>query len=126
VPIPKGLATRLQAHAAGQPATAPLLLKASGGPWLKSNHGDMFASVVRNAGLNPSVTIYALRHSSITRQLLAGVPTRLVASLHDTSVKRIEANYSRSISDHADTIARRGLLDVNEPTVADNVVRLER
>jgi integrase len=125
VPIPKGLATRLQAHAAGRPATAALLLKASGGPWLKSNHGDMFTSVVRDAGLDPSVTIYALRHSSITRQLLAGVPTRLVASLHDTSVKRIEANYSRSISDHADTIARRALLDVNEPA-AGNVVSLGR
>jgi hypothetical protein len=40
-------------------------------------------------------------------------------------VKRIEANYSRSITDHADTIARRALLDVSEP-VGGNVVPIVR
>ena len=34
-----------------------------------------------------------LRHSSITRQLLRGVPTRVVAASHDTSVPMIEKSY---------------------------------
>jgi hypothetical protein len=71
------------------------------------------------------VTIYALRHSSITRQLLAGVPTRLVAALHDTSIKMIEHTYNRHIADHSDTIARRALLDLSAPAGA-NVVPLAR
>ena len=37
-----------------------------------------------------NVEPYALRHSSIVRQLREGLPTRLVASLHDTSVPMIE------------------------------------
>jgi hypothetical protein len=42
--------------------------------------------------------MYALRHSSIVRQLLAGVPVRIVAAGHDTSVKMIEHTYSRKRS----------------------------
>ena len=43
-------------------------------------------AAVAAAGLDPhEVTIYALRHSSIVRQLLAGVPVRVVAVNHDTS-----------------------------------------
>jgi hypothetical protein len=58
------------------------------------------------------VTIYALRHSSIVRQLLAGVPVRVVAVNHDTSVAMIERTYSRYIGDHADALARKALLDL--------------
>jgi hypothetical protein len=53
--------------------------------------------------------MYALRHTSIVRQLLAGVPTRVVAALHDTSVTMIERNYSRYIGDHVDDIVRATL-----------------
>jgi hypothetical protein len=53
--------------------------------------------------------MYALRHTSIVRQLLAGVPTRVVAALHDTSVVMIERNYSRFIGDHVDDIVRATL-----------------
>jgi hypothetical protein len=50
---------------------------------------------VKEAGEDVSeVTIYAL-HSNIVRQLLAGVPTRVVALNHDTSVAMIEKTYSR-------------------------------
>jgi hypothetical protein len=40
-----------------------------------------------------------LRHSSIVRQLLAGVPIRIVAVKHDSSVPMIERALS---GDHAD------------------------
>ena len=46
--------------------------------------------------------MYALRHSNIVRQILAGVPLRVVAVNHDTSV---------GIGDHADALARVALLD---------------
>ena len=79
---------------------------------------------MKAAGLDPGeVTIYALRHSSIVRQLLANVPVRIVAAGHDTSVVMIEATYSRHIGDHADALARRALLDLGEP-ITGNVVSI--
>ena len=76
---------------------------------------DPFAQAARAAGLDPAeVTIYALRHSNIVRQLLAGVPLRVVAVNHDTSVSMIERNYSRYIGDHADALARVALLDITD------------
>ena len=61
------------------------------------------------------VTIYALRHSNIVRQILAGVPIRVVAVNHDTSVAMIERTYSRYIGDHSDQLARGVLLDTSAP-----------
>jgi integrase len=112
VPISVGVAAGLAAAVEGQAPTVPLLVKPSGGPWKKSDHARPFARVARLAGLNPKeVTLYALRHSSVVRQLLAGVPIRVVAVNHDTSVVMIERTYSRYIGDHADALARRALLD---------------
>jgi hypothetical protein len=73
-----------------------------------------------------------LRHSSICRALLAGVPTSVVARLHDTSSRIIEAHYGAFIADFADGIARKGLLGVEPPepvtpvTLITNVVPLTR
>ena len=78
----------------------------------RRHHRDDFRAVVEAAGLDPDeVTLYALRHSSIVRQLLANVPIRIVATLHDTSVKMIERTYSRHIAEHTDELARRALLE---------------
>ena len=117
VPISLGLAVRLAAAADGRVPTAPLLVKPNGESWKKADHARPFARVVKLAGFDPrQVTIYALRHSSIARQLLAGVPIRVVAVNHDTSVMMIERTYSRYISDHADAVARAALLDTTPAT----------
>jgi integrase len=124
VPIPVSLAVKLRRAAEGKAPMAPLLTKPSGEPWKKSDHSRAFVRSVRAAGLDPNeVTIYALRHSSIVRQLLAGVPVRVVAVNHDTSVFMIERTYSRYIGDHADALARKALLDL-ATVPEDNVVPL--
>ena len=110
---PASLAAKLKSD---RPADAPLLL-------YRDHHRRPFARAVHRAGVDPGVTIYALRHTSIVRQLLAAVPIRVVASGHDTSVVMIEKNYSKYIGDHADTIVRRAILDPSAPT-GDNVVPL--
>jgi integrase len=108
VPIPASLAKRLQTK---RPDDAPLLVKPSGEAWAKSDHTRPFRRAAKKAGLNPDeATIYALRHSSITRQLLRGVPIRVVASLHDTSVAMIERTYSVDIDQHVDAIVRPALI----------------
>ncbi len=113
VPIPPSLAAKLQAASGGHPADAPLLLRRHDGRWRKGDHARPFQKAAAAAGLDPAeVTFYALRHSSIVRALLAGVPVRVVATTHDTSITMIERTYSRHISDHADAVSRRALLDL--------------
>jgi integrase len=119
VPISPELAVRLAVAVEGQAPTDPLLVKPSGEPWKKSDHSRPFARITKRIWLDPhEVTLYALRHSSIVRQLLAGVPIRVVAVNHDTSVVMIERTYSRYISDHADALARAALLDTTHAMVS--------
>jgi integrase len=105
VPITPELADRLKG------LTGVLLRRADGRPWAKINLTHYFAGVTKGVTFNnPSkVTMYALRHTSIVRQLLANVPVRVVAALHDTSVVMIERNYSKYIADHADELVRAAL-----------------
>jgi integrase len=124
VPIGTALARSLRHAAAGREEHAPLLIRADGGPWRPGNHGRPFAEAVTRAGLDPKViTLYALRHSSIVRQLLANVPIRVVATTHDTSTSMIERTYSAHISDHSDVLIRRGMLDIAQPA-GSNLVPL--
>jgi integrase len=62
------------------------------------------------AGLPPTTIPYALRHSSIVRGLRAGLPIRLVAALHDTSVAMIERHYSRWITEGLEELAARAVV----------------
>jgi hypothetical protein len=122
VPISAPLAARLRTCAKDRAATAPLLLKTSQEPWRKSDHNRLFGRAVKAAGLDPEVvTLYALRHSNIVRQIKANVPIRIIAANHDTSVAMIERNYSEFITDHTDALARAAMLDIPERSEA-NVV----
>ncbi|HKD24936.1 MAG TPA: site-specific integrase [Xanthobacteraceae bacterium] len=106
VPIPESLAERLKGR------TGTLLKRPGRDSWAKTNLPHRFEEATKDLALSqPRVTIYALRHTSIVRQLLAGVPIRVVAALHDTSVLMIERNYSEYIADHADELARPTLLE---------------
>nr|WP_249817468.1 tyrosine-type recombinase/integrase [Bradyrhizobium sp. 143] len=109
LPISTRLAQALRKQAAGRAAHALLFEKM----W---NLATTFRPVVEHLGLGPDVTPYALRHSSIVRQLLKGVPTRVVAAHHDTSVAMIEKNYSRYIiGDPSEALTRATLLDFEKP-----------
>jgi integrase len=122
VPIPTSLAAKLTQSGEGRSDTEPLLLRSSGARWQPSSHSYVFAKAVTRAGLDPAeITIYALRHSSVVRQLLGGVPIRVVATTHDTSVAMIEKTYSRYITDHSDVLSRAAMLDPARP-VSNNVL----
>ena len=54
--------------------------------------GD-WRGALKAAGLPKDLIPYSLRHSSIVRGLSAGLPVRVVAALHDTSVAMIEQTY---------------------------------
>ena len=133
LPISIALAKKLKDAAAGRAEGDRLLLRADGQPWNEKRvHGDYrtdVVEIVKAMGLNPKISGYCFRHSSICRQLLRSVPTRVVAANHNTSVGEIERTYSKYILDHSDQLTRAALLD-HEPAplapVADNVVALVR
>jgi integrase len=91
VPVSSELARRLAQQADGHAPDDLLLVRSDGQPWGENpstSYRKDFAEIVAAVGLNPETTAYSLRHSSICRALLAGVPIRLVASGHDTSSAR--------------------------------------
>jgi site-specific recombinase XerD len=65
--------------------------------WEASEISEPFKQIVARAELPQELTAYALRHSSIVRQLRKGLPIRLVAAMHDTSSEMIESHYSKHI-----------------------------
>jgi hypothetical protein len=118
MPIPASLATRLQQAAGRRSADQPLLL-VDGKRWNSRTHRRLFIEAAKAAGLPDGASMYCLRHTAITRALLAGVPVRLVASSFDTSIKMIEKTYSKYISDHGDEQMRRAVFDVDAPAGGD-------
>lgn len=127
VNITTQLAARLRSAARGRGDTAPLLLQDDGTAW-GQNPGQRYHrqvdQIVVAIGLDPAdVTVYALRHSSIVRMLLNNVPIRYVASVHNTSVRMIEAHYSKFIVERADDLFRNALLQ-DKPSIGSNIVAL--
>lgn len=85
-------------------------------PWQSSSEMmRWWRNVVEAAGV-PGVIPYALRHSSIVRQIRANLPIRLVAALHDTSVLMIERHYARWIAESLDELAARAVIPLLEAT----------
>jgi integrase len=119
VPITRELAAKLR-QAIRDPH-GKLLTRANGAEW-GFRRSDLyrldFAEVVTAAGLDAAtVTLYALRHSMISRSLLRGVPITVVADMTDTSEREIRKHYAKLIAHHADGIARAALLDLSsEPS----------
>lgn len=85
-------------------------VRESRGPWrTPSEMLRPWRRAVEKAGL-PKAIPYALRHSSIVRALRIGLPVRLVAGLHDTSVAMIERHYARWITESLDELASRAVI----------------
>jgi hypothetical protein len=122
------LAAKLKAAARGRAADAPLLLQSDGSSWGRNpgaSYHHLVKKIVASIDADPEATMYSLRHSSIVRQLKHGIPIRITASLHDTSVRMIEAHYSAHISESSDDISRAALLQ-SDPPAGDNVVPMAR
>jgi integrase len=121
VPIPASLARSLRLAAGDRAPHEPLLQLAG----CTRTHFEWFRRAAVAAGLDPKVSIYALRHSSVVRMLISGTPIRVVAVHHSTSTGMIERAYSRYINDHADTMVRRSLIDIAAPA-GTNIVPMVR
>lgn len=81
------------------------------GPWgTPSEMSRLWHQACEDAQVPPSTIPYAHRHSSIVRGLRFGLPIRLVAAIHDTSVAMIERHYSRWITEGLDELAARAVV----------------
>ena len=78
------------------------------------------------AGLPASASSYSFRHSSIVRGLREGLPVRLVAQIHDTSIQMIERNYTRFMAHALEDMARKAIMPMIEPDRGENVVSIGR
>ena len=126
ITVQLALSKRLKAAAKGRTDDAPLLLQSDGSSWGDNpgaGYHHLVKKIVAAIGADPKATMYSLRHSSIVRMLLQNVPVRLVAELHNTSIKMIEAHYSKFITEHSDDISRHALLQ-HAPPSGDNVVAM--
>jgi integrase len=126
VPLTKGLEARLKAVAVGRGDDAVLLLREDGEPWdpTVTDHRRPFERAARVAGLPAEMTIYSLRHSSIARALLRGLPVKVVADWHDSSPDQIQRHYGRYIRDHYDELVRAALIDTTPAAETATVVPL--
>jgi integrase len=117
VPITGVLATRLAQEAAGRLPDAPLLTQDGVRGWGSDPnqcYRKAFAAVAAAAGLPPATTLYCLRHSFVVRNLLRGVPLRVIAATVDSSASMLERHYSAFIADHTDQLTRAALLEPAE------------
>lgn len=83
-----------------------------------SEMSRMWHAAIKAAGLSKGLVPYCLRHSSIVRGLRAGVPVRMVAAVHDTSISMIEKHYSAFIVEADETLLRRASVSLAPAPVA--------
>jgi integrase len=105
LPIPSSLGKALKRHAGDRDQGEPLF--AISYDFLRRRWLEVMSEIGVDA------VIYSLRHSSVVRQILANVPTRVVAAVHDTSTMVLEHVYSRYIGTVSDSVVRASLIDMS-------------
>jgi integrase len=138
VPVGEDVITALRPAMAGRKGSEALLIrpkwKQTGAdrwqiigrePWhVASELLRPWAAILRRAGLSGDVIPYSLRHSSIVRAIRSGLPIRLVAALHDTSVAIIEKHYAAFITDALDELAAGAVVPLAPTESTAEVARL--
>ncbi len=140
IPLPPDVLARLRPLVAGRRGHERLLLrwhhrqeagdKAMGKlptwvrterrPWATASElARPWRAALKAAELPADLVPYSLRHSSIVRGLRAGLPVRLVAAAHDTSVAMIEKHYGAFIVDAAEDLLRRAAVPLAPPAAVE-------
>lgn len=140
VPVGADVIEALRPIVVGRDPDAPLLerwlheQRPGGIEWHRTNRGQWQVAAdmtrpwhaIRERAKMPKVIPYALRHSSIVRGLKAGLPTRLVAALHDTSVAMLERHYAKWIADGLEELAARVVVPLVPQDKGAKVVALRK
>jgi integrase len=101
IKLPTATVELFKAQARSKLPATSLFTRADGAAWDKDKWKGPIKDAVRAAGLADNVTAYALRHSTITDLIVAGVPLLTVAQLAGTSVAMIERHYGHLLQEQA-------------------------
>lgn len=74
--------------------SGPLLRNIVGKAWTDNAVWWRFDNLKEKLNVNPKVTPYSYRHTSITNMILAGHPWGLIAEVHGTSLQMLQRHYS--------------------------------
>ena len=92
---------------AGREKDATVFLNEAGETWHKNNLRSPISAVKERAKLDPAFVFYSLRHTFISHQVAAGMPTLAVAQNVGTSVAMIEKFYGKFLpTDKRDMLER--------------------
>ena len=136
VSVPDDILRVLRPVTNGRPGNAPLLERwrhvqitptvwerDKRSPWKTPSELTIpWRAIILATGLPQDTIPYCFRHSSIVRGLRNGLPTRLVAALHDTSVAMIEKHYAAYVVDAMNDLAAKAVVSLIDDT--SNVVEL--
>jgi integrase len=82
----------------------PILRNLYGRPWSDSAMCARLDALKQKLGLNPKITAYSYRHTSITNMMLKGLSWGLIAESHGTSVEMLQKFYGH-LDGHAGEMA---------------------
>jgi integrase len=89
-----------------------LFVRSDGNRWKKSDQTRPIKEALRSAGFSPEGSIYALRHTYISRAIEGGVPLNIIADNCGTSVRMIEKTYAKILAEK-----RRQFIEIGAPSL---------
>ncbi len=93
---------------AGREKADLVFLRDNGTPWTKGNIRLPIRAAIKHAKLDPKTCFYTLRHTFISHQLNAAVPTLAIAQNVGTGVAQIEKHYGKFLADDRRAMLERG------------------
>lgn len=85
-----------------------LFTQENGGRWKPSDQTRPIKAAMAAAGLPEDGSLYALRHSYVSRAIEGGVPLNIIAENCGTSVRMIEKTYSKILAEKRREFIERG------------------
>ncbi len=85
-----------------------LFVRDGGSRWKRSDQTRPIKDALIKAGLSPEGSLYALRHTYVSRAIEGGVPLNIIAENCGTSVRMIEKTYAKVLAEKRRDFIERG------------------
>jgi integrase len=92
-----------------------LFVRMDGSRWKRSDQTRPIKEALKNAGLKPDGSLYALRHTYVSHAIEGGMPLNVIADNCGTSVRMIEKTYAKILAEK-----RRDFIERGAPSLAEN------
>jgi integrase len=92
-----------------------LFVRTDGSRWKRSDQTRPVKEALKNAGLTPDGSLYALRHTYVSHAIEGGIPLNVIADNCGTSVRMIEKTYAKILAEK-----RRDFIERGAPSLAEN------